>query len=79
MIFMQMVSLPCRDMFVDCIGTSETTWGISVDNFYDSTKNYTVAYLGHGDKTNYSANPPGRNTNQLVIPPGRISYSARAD
>ena len=35
----------------------------------------TVAYLGHGEKTNYSANPPGRNTN----PPGQIGYSARAD
>ena len=35
----------------------------------------TVAYLGHGEKTNYSANPPGRNTN----PPGRISQSARAE
>ena len=34
----------------------------------------TVAYLGHGEKTNYSANPPGRNTN----PPGRNSQSARA-
>ena len=22
----------------------------------------TVAYLGHGEKTNYSANPPGRNS-----------------
>ena len=35
----------------------------------------TVAYLGHGEKTNYSANPPGRNTN----PPGRNSQSARAE
>ena len=35
----------------------------------------TVAYLGHGEKTNYSANPPGRNTN----PPGRNSRSARAE
>ena len=34
----------------------------------------TVAYLGHGEKTNYSANPPGRNNN----PPGRNSQSARA-
>ena len=34
----------------------------------------TVAYLGHGEKTNYSANPPGQNTN----PPGRNSQSARA-
>ena len=36
---------------------------------------YTVAYLGHGEKTNYSANPPGRNTN----PPGRNNQSARAE
>ena len=35
----------------------------------------TGAYLGHGEKTNYSANPPGRNTN----PPGRNSQSARAE
>ena len=35
----------------------------------------TVAYLGHGEKTNYSANPPGRNTN----PPGGNSQSARAE
>ena len=35
----------------------------------------TVAYLGHGEKANYSANPPGRNTN----PPGRNSQSARAE
>ena len=35
----------------------------------------TVAYLGHGEKTNYSANPPGRNTN----PPGRNSQSAWAE
>ena len=35
----------------------------------------TVAYLGHGEKTNYSANPPGRNTN----PPGRNSQSARGE
>ena len=35
----------------------------------------TVAYLGHGEKTNYSANPPGRNSN----PPGRNSQSARAE
>ena len=35
----------------------------------------TVAYLGHGEKTNYSANPPGRNTN----PPGRNSQSARVE
>ena len=35
----------------------------------------TVAYLGHGEKTNYSANPPGRNSN----PPGRISQSARVE
>ena len=35
----------------------------------------TVAYLGHGEKTNYSANPPGRNTN----PPGRNSQSGRAE
>ena len=35
----------------------------------------TMAYLGHGEKTNYSANPPGRNTN----PPGRNSQSARAE
>ena len=35
----------------------------------------TVAYLGHGEKTNYSANPPGRNTN----PPGRNNQSARAE
>ena len=47
----------------------------------------TVAYLGHGEKTNYSANPPGRNTNPpgrigysgITIPPGRINYSARAE
>ena len=35
----------------------------------------TVAYLGHDEKTNYSANPPGRNTN----PPGRNNQSARAE
>ena len=35
----------------------------------------TVAYLGHGEKTNYSANLPGRNTN----PPGRNNQSARAE
>ena len=35
----------------------------------------TMAYLGHGEKTNYSANPPGRNTN----PPGRNSQSAQAE
>ena len=35
----------------------------------------TVAYLGHGEKTNISANPHGRNTN----PPGRSSQSARAE
>ena len=28
----------------------------------ESNHNTTVAYLGHGEKTNYSANPPGRNS-----------------
>ena len=43
--------------------------------FAQACMKITVAYLGHGEKTNYSANPPGRNTN----PPGRNSKSARAE
>ena len=31
-----------------------------------------MAYLGHGEKTNYSAN-------RISIPPGRNSQSARAE
>ena len=51
-----------------------TPW--SLTSFHTQTHlECTVDYLEHGEKTNYSANPPGENTN----PPGHISYSAQAD